>query len=220
MYTAKPSQSSAYKSSPKQLTKLVLGSPNNKKTVLEHDEGEDMLSLLARVNDDSDSDDDDNDEPPIKPSHLLISEQPLDTSPTSSSTSPKEPKSHSKLTDIKLDTTMQYHLNGDNIEDSKQRVTSKAMYITSESKITHPTPLISRNRSWMMSIIQVVITFADRDMSPHKYKFENTREAAKYNTKLIKKQRYDFIRALDKDEGAMLELGSEFRLNSVLKPLL
>ena len=106
MYTAKPSKSSAYKSNPKQLTKLVLGSPNNKKTVLEHDEGEDMLSLLARVNDDSDSDDDDNDEPPIKPSHLLISKEPLDTSPKSFSTSPKEPKSHSNLTDIKLDTTM------------------------------------------------------------------------------------------------------------------
>ena len=106
---------------------------------------------------------------------------------------------------------MQYHLSDEKLDKLKQRVTSKAMETTSKSNITHPTPLISHNRSWLMSTIQTIITSADWVMSPHKYKFENTRDAAKYNTKLIKKQIYDFVRALGKEDGTILEPGSEFR---------
>lgn len=57
-------------------------------------------------------------------------------------------------------------------------------------------------------------------MVPLKYKFENNIDAAKSNTKLIKKQRYDFVRVLNKEDGAMLEPGSKFQLNSILEPLL
>ena len=179
-----------------------------------------MPCLFARVDVDSNADDEDYDGSPRKPSYSSISKQPLVTSPTSFSASPKELKAHSNLTDIKLDTLMQYYLNDNNLEDLKQRVTSKVMDITSKSNITHPTSLIPHNRFWLMSNIQSVITSADRVMLPHKYKLENTREAAKYNTKLIKKPRDNFIRSLDKEDGTMLEPGSEFRLNSVLKSLL
>ena len=111
---------------------------------------------------------------------------------------------------------MQNHLKDDKLEALKQRVTSKAIDITSKSTHTHTPPSLPPKRSWLMTTIQTIITSANRVMLPHKYKFENTREAAKYNTKLIKKQRYDFIRALNKEDGTMIEPGSKFRLKSVL----
>ena len=41
--------------------------------------------------------------------------------------------------------------------------------------------------------------------------FENTRDAAKTNTKLLKRYKYDFTRAIGREKGTMLEIGSEFR---------
>ena len=179
-----------------------------------------MPSLLARVDEDSDSDDDDNDDTTFTPNPLSTSKQTSLTTPPSLSSSSQLPTPNSNLTTIKLDTTMQYHLKDDKLESLKQRVTSRAIDITSKSTHTHTHPSLIPKRSWLMTTIQTIITSADRVMLPHKYKFENTREAAKYNIKLIKKQRYDFVRALDKEDGTMLELGSEFRLKSVLEPLL
>ena len=43
-------------------------------------------------------------------------------------------------------------------------------------------------RSWLMGTIKNIIESTDKIMLPHKYNFMNNREAAKYNTKLLKKK--------------------------------
>ena len=100
---------------------------------------------------------------------------------------------------------MHYHLDDKILEELTKRVTSKAESITSKwNTHTHPIPPQSPNKSWLMSTIQSIITSTDRAMAPYKYRFETNRDAAKYNTKLIKKQRYNFVRSLDKEDGTML----------------
>ena len=64
------------------------------------------------------------------------------------------------------------------------------------------------------------IPSTDKVIAPHKYKFENTCDAAKYNTSILKRSKYDLTRALLKDKGTMLEPGSEFRSSKTLQPLL
>jgi len=54
----------------------------------------------------------------------------------------------------------------------------------------------------------------------HNFKFENNREAAKYNTKLIKHTDYDFEKCLNKQKGSMLSAGSEFRNIQKIRKLL
>ena len=51
-------------------------------------------------------------------------------------------------------------------------------------RINHP---MSRD-SWLMAAIKTVINSTDKIILPHKYRFENTREAAKHNTKVTKEQ--------------------------------
>ena len=160
MYTAKPSHSPAYKSTPILKTKPVSRSPKEKSIVIEHDDDEDMPSLLARVDEDSDSDDDDNNDTTFTPNPLLTSKQTSLTTPPSLSSSSQLPTPNSNLTTIKLDTTMQYHLKDDKLEALKQRVTSKAIDITSKSTHTHTHPSLSPKRSSLMTTIQIIITSA------------------------------------------------------------
>ena len=65
-----------------------------------------------------------------------------------------------------------------------------------------------------------IISTINEIIFPHKYKFENIRDAIKYNTSILKKNRYDFTRPLTKEKGTMLELGSEFRTIDKLHTLL
>ena len=54
----------------------------------------------------------------------------------------------------------------------------------------------------------------------HAFKFQNTRDAAKFNTKLIKHTDYDFVKCLGKQKNSMLSAGSEFRAIDHIKNLL
>ena len=71
-----------------------------------------------------------------------------------------------------------------------------------------------------MATIKTIIHTSDKIISPHKYKFENTRDAAKINTKILKRDRYDLTKALRREKGSMMEPGSEFRHTAKLKKLL
>ena len=80
---------------------------------------------------------------------------------------------------------------------------------------TNPTS----HKSWLMATIRTIMNSTGKIILPHKYKFENTREAAKHNTTLLKKSKYDFVRAMQKELGTILEPGSEFRKHTDLQPL-
>ena len=193
-----------------------------KKTITHYNDEaeEDKKGLVARCDYNSDSDDDA--EPSNNPPVIILSK--VSSSPSEST------KSHPSITitpPIKgnetlndLDKTMHYHLDDKKLEDLTKRVTSKAENITSKwNTNTHPLSPQSPKKIWLMSTIQIIITSTDRAMSLHKYRFEKNRDVDKHNTKLIKKQRYDFVRALDKEYGTMLEPRSEFWLNLVLELL-
>ena len=64
--------------------------------------------------------------------------------------------------------------------------------------------------TWLMSTITQLINRNEAKMIQHRYIFENTRDAAKKNTKILKQSKYDFERVMQKEEGAMLVAGSEF----------
>ena len=44
----------------------------------------------------------------------------------------------------------------------------------------------------------------------HKFKFEISQKAARFNTKLLKQHQYDLTGALKKEDRTVLEMGSEF----------
>ena len=71
-----------------------------------------------------------------------------------------------------------------------------------------------------MATIKTIIDTSNKIISPHKYKLENTRDSAKTNTQIFKKDRYNLTKALHRERGSMMEPGSEFRYISKLKPLL
>ena len=106
-------------------------------------------------------------------------------------------------------------------EKVKIEAMNRAADIMSECKtklhhVTHP----NSTDSWLIHTKKTIISSTDKIISPHKYTFKNTREAAKANTTILKKSKYDFTKALLKEKGTMLEPGSEFRLQQTLEPLL
>ena len=105
-------------------------------------------------------------------------------------------------------------------EDEKVQAMEKASEIMRKYKNkshfnTHP----RSKDSWLIHKIKRIVQSPNRMINPHKYKFENSREAAKFNTKLLKKHKYDLEIALNKEKGTMLEPGSEFRTKDTIEPL-
>ena len=97
-------------------------------------------------------------------------------------------------------------------EDEKIRAMEDASRIMSKSKNKmHFKTHNNTKESWLVYTMRRVISAADKVINPHNYKFENNREAAKYNTKLLKRDKYDLARALKQQKGTMMEPGSELR---------
>lgn len=93
---------------------------------------------------------------------------------------------------------------------------SMSEYKTGLHHVVHP---ISTN-SWLMHSIKTIISYTDKIICKHKYKFENIREIANYDTAILKRSKYDFIRALAKETGTRLQPGSESRTSQTLQVLL
>ena len=105
-------------------------------------------------------------------------------------------------------------------EETKIKAMKKANRIMSRlNNNIHIKTNPGSRESWLMATIKTIINNTDRVILPHKYKFENTRDAAKYNTKLLKKNTYDFVRAIRKEKGTIMEPCSEFRTHTDLEPL-
>ena len=65
--------------------------------------------------------------------------------------------------------------------------------------------------STLIELISEIINKDEESKKPSKYVFQNTREAAKHNTKLLKKFKYELTSALKKERGSAMETGYEFR---------
>ena len=75
------------------------------------------------------------------------------------------------------------------------------------------------NKSWLVHTIQTIVTSVGKVMQLHHYRFENSRDAAKFNIKILKRSKYDLNLALMKEKGSMMEPDSEFRSKSILGSL-
>ena len=86
----------------------------------------------------------------------------------------------------------------ENISDERNiKAMEKAEQVLSKSKTQlHLQANPSSKDSWLITTMKTIIHMSDKIISPHKYRFENTQEVAKFNTKLLKKDRYDFNGAL------------------------
>ena len=73
--------------------------------------------------------------------------------------------------------------------------------------------------SWLMRAVAKVVVTPSQKMLRQKFRFENTEEAAKHNADQLKRSKWDFVKAMENEEGTMLQVGSEFRHTQVLEPL-
>ena len=133
---------------------------------------------------------------------------------------PSPPTSTTTTLNIEPDSDNEDILNENVDIEVKMKAMEKAnkiigKYKNNEYKIANP----NSPRSWLMGTIKKIIDSTDRVMLPHKYIFENNREAAKLNTKLLKRDKYDLAKAIARAKGTMLEPGSEFRRKETLEPL-
>ena len=79
-----------------------------------------------------------------------------------------------------------------------------------------------KNNNVVLFLMQSIksTTFAtSKIMKPYKFRFEDSREATKYNKNILKHCKYDFEEALKKEEGTMLQPGSEFRDSTLRAPI-
>ena len=76
------------------------------------------------------------------------------------------------------------------------------------------------HRSWLINQISKIVNSEEKAPLKHEFIFENTREAAKFNTKLIKHSNYDFVQACTKQKDSILYPGTEFRKVTHLEQLL
>ena len=78
---------------------------------------------------------------------------------------------------------------------------------------------IDSNDSWLIFQIKQILALEESTPNPHKFSFSNNRNSAKINTKIIKKYKYNFIRACKKQKRSIISPGTEFRKISHLTEL-
>ena len=153
-------------------------------------------------------------------------EQPASEGDTYTDTNPPTSQKDKNTTVLSIrETTPHTDLNSDSDEDIlNERVSDekKSQAREKASKIMGKSNIIEKGNkkdSWLVKAIKGIISSTDKVINKHKYKFENSRDAAKFNTKLLKKYQYDLTVALKREKGTILEAGSEFRPIKDLKPL-
>jgi len=67
------------------------------------------------------------------------------------------------------------------------------------------------NDSWLVTQIKAILTKDESYPKPHLFLFTNDRSSAKFNTKIIKMQKYNFIKACEMQTCSILNPGTEFR---------
>ena len=70
-----------------------------------------------------------------------------------------------------------------------------------------------------MKDIARIVAIMSLPIKMHKYMFKNTEPVAHYNTKWLKHYKLDFVHALGKHKHTMLNPGSEFENEDIVKPL-
>jgi len=102
--------------------------------------------------------------------------------------------------------------------DEKYKVQSMEIASTTLGKSLRDKNKLST--SWLVHQLSILGDTTESTPKKHKFMFKNTREAAKYNTKLIKFNGYDLEKTIMKQKHTILSPGSEFRHVSHIQKLL
>ena len=118
-------------------------------------------------------------------------------------TSTKPKHEHTIISDRAEDADSDNDILNKNVSDTcKIKAMERAAEILSESKTHLHLQTNPKSKDlWLMTTIKTIINTSDKIISPHKYKFENKRDAAKINTKILKKNMYNLTKALHRERG-------------------
>ena len=97
------------------------------------------------------------------------------------------------------------------IQEDDEYLKIKAMEEATKTLSKFLNNSLNSSDSWLITQIKQILALEEVTPKKHKFVFENNREAAKLNTKIIKKYKYDFIKACEKQKDSIVTPGSEFR---------
>ena len=78
----------------------------------------------------------------------------------------------------------------------------------------------TKSYSWLLKTIQEILHSEETVMQDHGLQFENTKTAAKHNSKLLEKYNYNYAKLVAAHPNSTITPGSEFRKPEVLEKLL
>jgi len=106
------------------------------------------------------------------------------------------------------------------IEANNEKFRVQAMEQASVTLSKHLRDKEKLSKPWILHHIEKLNGSVEDTPTKHRFCFENSRDAAKYNTKLIKYTDYDLEKCVNKQKNSILTYGSEFRAIHKLRPFL
>jgi len=139
---------------------------------------------------------------------------------TANTTEPSQPKhlSQEQKKQISLTADIIESTQKNRANDEMFRV--KAMEQASKSMSECLKQKENLNSSWLLYHLAALCASKEETPQQHQFQFENSRKAAKFNTKLIKYTDYDVTKCIHKQKNTVLTPGSEFRSIEKIRKLL
>ena len=108
-----------------------------------------------------------------------------------------------------------YHFSSDTMEN-KRKIEEMQ---TTRDKLCKYLDENFENTTWLVETVKKLCNRAEKLPMMHEFKFHNTEEAVKHNTKVLRKYGYNFKNVVKNQKGTVLTPGSEFREVNALKDL-
>ena len=92
------------------------------------------------------------------------------------------------------------------IEVSDEKATAYANEIMGE--------LHEQNKSdkfWLVQTVQNIVNTVEEDLNMSQFKFKDSTKAAEWNSQVLEKHDYDFVKAVENENNTILTPGAEFR---------
>jgi len=136
----------------------------------------------------------------------------FDTKEPEKSKSPSQTQLIKKTSRI-IETAQQNKSNNEVFRTKAMEEASKTMseYLQQKENLQKP---------WLLHHLATLCASKEDTPKQHRFQFENSRKAAKFNTKLIKYTDYDFQKCVNKQKQTILTPGSEFRDIQKIRKLL
>ena len=78
---------------------------------------------------------------------------------------------------------------------------------------------LCNGKSWLLATIEKILATPSQKIEMHSFIFENSKDAAKWNAKIIEENNFDYSKAVEKQPNSMITPGSELRTVEVLETI-